>query len=232
MSDLGAVAKSLVPLLEVFYQATGSQGAAGFYDLCTLIIYMGATLSCQTTGRLTWAFARDNGLLFSATLAKVDPRLEMPANATAASSVFCMLCGLIYLASSTAYNSFVSVSVLALNISCTIPQGIVLVRGWDRTLPERDFDLGAFGWFCNIFSVSWMSLYTVVFCLPLYLPVKADNMNYVSGVLVGLGLLTAALWFGGKRRDYTGPTVQVPAGVVGMRKQDKAGVAMSIRASR
>jgi choline transport protein len=73
-------------------------------------------------------------------------------------------------------------------------------------LPKRHFDLGLhFGPFCNAFSVLWVALYTVLFCLPEFLPVTTGNMNYVSVVIAGLVCAIAVFWVGGKRNVFVGP---------------------------
>ena len=207
-TDLAAVAASLVPLLTAFRQATGSPAASSCYVAWVLVNYFGASMSCMTTtGRLAWSFARDGGLPCSPALSAVHPALGMPVRATAASCVFCMLYGLIYIGSSVAFNGFVASAVLAMHVSYAIPQATALVRGRRETLPPgRPVDLGVFGWFCNAFTVGWVALYAVLFCFPLRLPVEAGSMNYVSVVVVGVAVALCGMWFvGGKRETYIGP---------------------------
>jgi len=78
-------------------------------------------------------------------------------------------------------------AILSLDITYVVPEGIVLLRGRSNVLPKRHFDLGPyFGLFCNAFSALWVALYTVLFCLPEFLPVTMGNMNYVSVVIAGV----------------------------------------------
>lgn len=209
-NDLTAVATSYLPILTVYNQALNSTGGAAFLAVWLLIVYFGATISCfVTAGRLTWAFARDNGLPFSAFFARTHPTLKVPVNATLAAGIFCILYGLIYIASTTAFNSFISLSILGLNVTMTIPQTIVLFRG-RKVLPTRQFNLGPiFGPFCNLFATLWVSLYTVLFCFPVFLPVTLSNMNYLSVVVAGICVFTLGMWWGGKRKTFVGPNVQI-----------------------
>lgn len=162
----------------------------------------------MTSGRLLWAFSRDNGLPYSSVFARTHPTRLVPANATILTAVFCILYGLIYIGSATAFNSFVATAILSLNITYTIPQFIALVRGRSKVLPKRQFDLGVFGAVCNGFATLWVSLYAVLFCFPIFLPVTADTMNYVSVVMAGTFLFIAAMWWvGGKRKVFTGPNI-------------------------
>ena len=210
-SDLDAVSLSALPILTVYDQALNSQAGATFFACWLLFVYFGAVISCTaTTGRLVWAFARDNGLPFSGTFAKVHPTLKVPVNATIFCTVVSIVYGVIYVGSTAAFNSIIALSILSLNVTYAIPQGIALCRGRKKVLPKRPFDLGpVFGPFCNAFSVLWIALYTVLFCLPVFLPVTAINMNYVSAVVVGGVLIIVVMWFGGKRKVFTGPDVVI-----------------------
>jgi choline transport protein len=205
--DLEAVANSSLPILEIYYQATGSRAGTTFLIVWLLWNYFGASVSClATTGRLTWAFARDNGLPYSHVISKVDPKLQMPKYATIASCCFCILYGAIYVGSTTAFNSFISLSILGLNASYVLPQGIVLIRGRRTVLPERSFKLpNGLGTFVNTFSCVWVTLFLVVFCFPTFVPVTGVTMNYVSVVVVAVLLMTTGLWFGGKKNTFVGP---------------------------
>ncbi|KIW66328.1 hypothetical protein PV04_05664 [Phialophora macrospora] len=210
-NDLEEVSLSYLPILTVYYQALDSKGGAAFLVVWLLVVYYGASISCfLTAGRLTWAFARDNGLPFSHFFAKVHPTLKVPVNASLLTMVFCAAYGAIYIGSTTAFNSFISLSILGLNITYAIPQGIVLFRGRDKILPARPFDLGPIlGPFCNAFSVLWILFYTILFCFPVFLPATVENMNYVSVVFVGIGILTLCVWWGGKRKSFTGPAINL-----------------------
>ncbi|KAK5193991.1 hypothetical protein LTR92_006331 [Exophiala xenobiotica] len=211
-NDLDAVASSTFPILEVYQQALNNRSGATFLAVWLLVIYFGSVVSVvAATGRLTWAFARDNGLPYSPTFAKIHPTLQMPVNATIASSIFVACYGAIYVGSTTAFNSFISMSILSLNVTYAIPQGIVFFRGRDKVLPStRQFNLGkVFGPFCNIFCVCWVSLYTVLFCLPTFLPAEVKSMNYVSVVVAGCALIIVIMWFTGKRKTFVGPIINM-----------------------
>ncbi|KAK9238150.1 choline transporter [Lipomyces kononenkoae] len=209
--DLDAIAGSELPILELFYQATGyRQNATIFFTFWILLNFFGAFVSCITTaGRLAWAFSRDNGLPYSKTFAKVHSIFETPINATALCSIFCGFYGLIYIGSTTAFNSIIAVAILALNVSYAFPQGIVLFRGRDKVLPMRSFRLGGFGIFVNAFSCLWCAFYAVIFCFPTILPAEVGSMNYLSVVVVGIALLIVLFWYGEKRKTFTGPNINL-----------------------
>lgn len=211
IKDIGEVSAAMFPMKEVIYQATANKGVTTFFTVVFLFVYMGSSLSCiLTTGRLTWAFARDNGLPHSNVFRQMHPTLQTPANATFCCAVLMTVYGLIYIASTTAFNSIVSLAILSLNVTYAIPQGILLFRGRKNVLPSRPFDLGVFGTFCNAFSVLCVSFYTVIFCFPTFLPVELNSMNYVSVVFTAAVTFISALWWiAGKRRTFSGPQLWV-----------------------
>jgi choline transport protein len=142
-TDLTAVANSGLPILTVYYQALNNQAGAVFFTCWLLFVYFGALISCVATSRrLAWPFARDNGLPFSTIFRKVHSTLQVPANATLACAGFCLVYGLIYIAPTTAFNSFISMSIPSLNVTYAIPQAVALVRGRSKVFPKRNFDLG------------------------------------------------------------------------------------------
>ncbi|KAF7597026.1 hypothetical protein BBP40_011392 [Aspergillus hancockii] len=217
VNDFAPIIASDLPILEVYRQALDSRGGAVFFAVVVVIICFGGSMAgVAGASYLIWAFARGNGVPFSHFFAKIHPQLQAPVNSTVLTAVFCIVYGLLYIASTTAFNSFVSTSVLTLYITYAVPQGIVLWRGRDAVLPEHSFDLGRiFGPFCNIFSCLWMSLYMVVLCLPIYIPVAAETMNYVFVVVIGSLVFIAVMWIFQGRTSFTGPQNGYPGSEMG-----------------
>jgi choline transport protein len=85
----------------------------------------------------------------------VDKKLQFPARATLAALAFNVFYGLLYLVSTTAFNSIITSAVLYINITIAAPQMILVFRG-RKLLPERSFKLGLLGWFCNVFALCWI----------------------------------------------------------------------------
>lgn len=152
-----------------------------------------------TSSRMTWAFSRDvsfstiptddhsimysdsmafikNGLPFSNYWAEVDSERNIPIRATLLSAGFCTIYGLLYIASTQAFNSIINTAVLMLNITYTVPQAILIVRG-RAMLPARHFNLRNYGYLVHVFSVLWLILSAVLFFLPTSNPPTLANMN-------------------------------------------------------
>jgi len=158
------------------------------------------------SGRIAWAFARDGGLPFSKYFAHVDTKMKFPARATLLALGFIGLYGLLYLASSTAFNSILTSAVLFSNITLTAPQTLLLLVGRNKALPDRPFKLGYVGTFCNIFSTLWLPVLVVLVCMPPSLPVTVGSMNYTSPILVGLSLIIIGGWYH-SGHQFEGPEI-------------------------
>lgn len=207
ITDTDAVASSSIAVYTIYLQATQSRPVATFLTVWILFVYFGALVSCiVTTGRLAYAFARDGGLPYSSFFARIHPTYKAPVNATLACAVVIIVYGLIYIGSATAFNSFISMSILSLNLTYAVPQAILLVRGRVRILPKRSFALGRhIGPICNAFSILWVLFITIMFCFPTSIPTTVADMNYVSVIVVGISFLILVSWWGGKRKTFTGP---------------------------
>ncbi|KAL8856519.1 MAG: hypothetical protein Q9178_006834 [Gyalolechia marmorata] len=207
ITDIDAALDSSLPSAEIFYQITQSKGIVTFM-MCWVILmyYMALTSQWVTAGRMTWAFARDRGIPFSEFFSHVSIHRDFPVRATVLSICFCCLYGLLYLASTTAFNSIVTGAVLYLNITYAVPQGILFTRGRAKSLPARAFNLGAVGYICNFLTPVLVTVIGTFICFPPELPVTVSNMNYTPVILVGLFCMILGLWWtrGGK---FTGPKI-------------------------
>ncbi|BCS28163.1 uncharacterized protein APUU_61211S [Aspergillus puulaauensis] len=205
--DMDAVRSATLPSLELIYQVTGSRSVTlGLFILLFVAYSWCLPSQWVTSGRLAWAFARDNGVPFANFFSHVHPTLQFPLNATVAAWIFTCIYGLLYLASTTAFNSIITSAVLFLNISYTVPQSILLVRG-RHILPKRYFNLGWLGLISNVFSTLWIVLLGVLICMPPNLPVSLSSMNYTPVILVGIFVMINIIWMVSGRASFEGPRI-------------------------
>ncbi|EXJ56279.1 uncharacterized protein A1O5_12546, partial [Cladophialophora psammophila CBS 110553] len=127
-----------------------------------------------------------------------------PLRATVLSIVFVWIYGLLFIASTTAFNSIVT----SANITYSIPQGILLFRG-RSILPTPALNLGHFELFCNIFSPIAVTAIVIFNCFPTFIPTEVSTMNWSSVVLVGLFGAIVALWLAIGRKTFRGPNVDI-----------------------
>ncbi|EGX88592.1 choline transport protein, putative [Cordyceps militaris CM01] len=184
--DMSAAQAASLPNIEVMYQATGSKSVATFLQsYMTLLYYTCMPSQWITCSRIVWAFSRDNGLPLSNYWKHVSTTFNIPVRTTLLSAGFCALYGLVYIASSEAFTSIINTTILMLNITFVVPQGIVLTRGRHH-LPKRPFRLGKFGYAVNAFSVIWVTVSGIFLCFPVTNPTTLASMNYNSVVIVGM----------------------------------------------
>jgi choline transport protein len=97
---------TLVPILEVFYQALSNKAGAIFLEALIIATGLGCLIASHTwQSRLCWSFARDRGLPAHRWLSQVHKGLDVPLNAHFVSCVIVAIMGCLYLASLTAFNS-------------------------------------------------------------------------------------------------------------------------------
>jgi choline transport protein len=100
------VTSTLVPILELFYQASRSKAGAIVLEALIIATGLGCLVASHTwQSRLCWSFARDRGLPGHRWLSKVHEKLDVPINAHFTSCVIVAVVGCLYLASLTAFNS-------------------------------------------------------------------------------------------------------------------------------
>ncbi|KAI1622209.1 amino acid transporter [Exophiala viscosa] len=199
-----------MPLIEIYYQATGSKAATiALLAAFAFCLFGCATANIAGSSRQIWAASRDNAFPGSRWWSQVSPRFQMPLNAAVLSAMVTMLYGLIFLGSSTAFASMVGANIVFMMTSYVIPQGILAWRGRAAVLPERHLNLGRWGIVVNVVSCVWCVFLDVVACIPVTRPVTTTNMNWVSVVMVGIGAYVLIAWCLWQRHVYKGPRVNV-----------------------
>ena len=106
------------PVIQIYYQATGSLHGANAMTAVSLVIVIMAHLGLMAgCSRTAWAFARDRGLPASSYLARVSTRSQVPFRAIMLSVVIQVLLGLINIGSSAAFLAFVNAAAATLYIT-------------------------------------------------------------------------------------------------------------------
>ncbi|KAI5795517.1 amino acid/polyamine transporter I [Geopyxis carbonaria] len=204
MTDLDLLVNSptLVPILQLYYQATGSKPAATFLEFLICFTGLGCQIACHTwQARLCWSFARDRGLPGSRYWAQVHPKMGIPFYAHTMSSVVVAILGVLYIGSLTAFNSMVTACIVLLYISYAIPVILLLMKGRDN-IKHGPFWLGRFGMFCNYVLLAWTLFTLVMYSFPYTMPVEAGTMNYVSAVYGAVAFIILTYWFVRGKRTF------------------------------
>ena len=113
IGDIEATATSStgVPLIQIFYDSTGSVGGTcALTCLITVIVLVCANSLMAEGSRSVFAFARDRGLPFSTVLSKVESKKRVPIYAILLSFVVQMAFNSIYFGTITGFNTVITVA--------------------------------------------------------------------------------------------------------------------------
>lgn len=142
----------------------------------------------QTASRLTWSFARDNAMVGSRWLKRINSSQEVPIFALLFNFVIMFVIGCIYLGSTSAFNAFIGTGLILQHITYAFPAALLMYRKRSSVwLPQnRYFKIPSLmGWLANITTVLFAIFTLVFYTFPVQLPVTASNMSK-SLLVVGL----------------------------------------------
>ncbi|KAH8666179.1 amino acid/polyamine transporter I [Ilyonectria robusta] len=208
-TNLDAVVASGTPSLEIFYQVYNSNAAAIALQSVVTVSAAGAIIGCHTwQSRIAWAFSRDKGFPFHSHLSQIAPApFHVPFWAHVWSSVWIAILGCLYLASTLAFNSLVAAGILLQYLTYSASIACLLWTGRSNISPGP-FWYPKLGYVANFVVIAWTLIALCFYSFPYYLPVAADQMNYVSCVLLGVVLYALAYWVLFGRKQYTMPEPQ------------------------
>ena len=190
-----------LPFMQLVEDAIGLSGGA---TLLALFIFngLGQGVSVATTAsRMTWGFARDGGIPWSAYFTYVDPVWKVPARSLWLQGLIIGLVGILYLFASTVLSAILSVSTIALTVSYGMPILALLVVGRDK-LPPGEFRLGRFGAIINWISVIYCCITTVFFFFPSGPNPAPSDMNWAIAVFGIMLVIAVGFWFIKGRHTY------------------------------
>ncbi|KAF0328499.1 amino acid permease [Colletotrichum asianum] len=201
-------APSGLPLIQLYYQATGSRVITVLLMVAFAVCFFACVVAIITgSSRALWSAARDECFPRSDLWKQISPRFGMPLNAVIIQAAFSIVYGLVFVGSETAFELMVSASIIFLVGSYVIPQAILLFVDRDELLPERPFSLGRFGYAVNLISTIWTVLLVIACCLPTEYPITPYNMNYNGIVASVLFFLTWLGWVFSRKGVFRGPSI-------------------------
>ncbi|MDT3396459.1 amino acid permease [Streptomyces sp. B1866] len=192
-----------VPPAQIFLDAVGGTGAR-----LLLLVVIVAQLFCgnaavAAASRMVFAFSRDGALPGSARWLRVSSRTQTPCPAVWLSVTVAGVLALPSLYSETAYGAVTAINVIGMTPAYAIPV-LLRLRAGDRFTPGP-WHLGRWSRPVGCVAVAWVTVVTVLFCLPQSSPVTVESMNYAS-VALAVVLVLATLWWRARRRRYAVPS--------------------------
>lgn len=149
--------------------------------MLTTVLVLFALIGCQqTSSRLTWAFARDNALLYSPHIAHMNQKLGVPVNALQVNAAAVALIGFIFLGSTTAFNAFLGTGLILQQLSFIFPAALLLYRRRSTRFlpPQRFFRVPSpVGYAANAVTIAFGTLTLIAYNLPIVMPVSGGTMS-------------------------------------------------------
>ncbi|KAF2720144.1 amino acid transporter [Polychaeton citri CBS 116435] len=218
------------PFVEVFLQSTGStQAATGLTALISILLLIISTSCMASTSRATFAFARDDGMVASRWISKVSSREKIPVNNVIVTIGFTVVMSLINLGSTTAFNAFLSVSVVALMATYTLSIACILRRrlndkdplptarwrlfGASAPVGSREGDLGKYGVPINAFAMLY-SVWSFFWSFrPITRDVAPETVNWAVLIFGSIMIISAIAFVAHARKVYEGSVARVQRSV-------------------
>jgi len=208
MGDPQAILDSPIqqPVAQIFYDVLGKAGGIVFTVCAFIIIKFVCFTAMQSLARTVFAFSRDQLLPGAQLWTKILPLTGTPVLAVWISVFWCIAINLIGLGSYTAIEGVFNVTAIALDWSYCIP--IFLKLCFSQNFRPGPWHLGKFSKYINAWACIWTTFVTIIFILPVSLPVSAENMNYAIVYLAGILFFSMLYWVVRGHKHYTGPLVE------------------------
>lgn len=193
------------------HYATGSQAATNGIAAIILIMEVCSAISIlATASRQTFAFARDNALPFSKSLAHVNSRTQIPVVSVLVSTIITVLLSLINIGSTAAFNAVASVMIAALFTTYILSiASFIRARTLPAGIPPSRFSLGRLGMPINVFAVAWLCFSIIFTFFPTANNPTPVDMNWsilVFGVVIIFAIVQYLVH---GSRIYEAPVMQV-----------------------
>jgi len=212
IGDIGSTASSKtgVPLIQVFYDSTGSVVGTCFLSSLIVVIALVCANALMAEGsRSLFAFARDHGLPFSSVFAKVDSKRQVPVYAVLLACGVQMALNSIYFGTLTGFNTVISIATEGFYLSYAMPL-LARVISWftgDAKVLPGPYNLGRYGIWMNLLGLLFLVFTSITFNFPTLSPVDSGNMNYTSAAIGVIALISIVTWITTGRKAFTGPQI-------------------------
>lgn len=195
------------PFIYAFENAVSTAGVNGLTAIILIPVIFSNILYNASTGRQTYAFARDKGLPFARWISGVDKKRKVPANAIGLSCIISGLLSLINIGSETAFNAIISLNVAALMYTYLVSISCVIYRKvcYPETLPDRRWSLGKHGLWINVVGLLYGVFGFFWSFWPSETPTTADTFNWSVVIFVGVFIISLVMYGIKGRKEYVGP---------------------------
>ncbi|KAK1623019.1 amino acid/polyamine transporter I [Colletotrichum phormii] len=201
------------PFMQIYLDVTRSRAGATVLSLLVILIAIAAkVVGITSASRTLWAFARDRAVPFDSHFSYINKILQVPVTSIVFVTVSQILLGFLYLANTTAFNAVLSMAIIGIYLSYSIPVAYMLFVGRSKLARKEygPFRLGpVVGPVLNAITISlvWMTVVIIFSTFPSSQPVTAQNMNYSTVVMAGWLVFGLVYYFIRGRAKFEVPVV-------------------------
>ncbi|KAL1967170.1 hypothetical protein VTN77DRAFT_3461 [Rasamsonia byssochlamydoides] len=198
-----------VPVIQIFYDSTGSKVGACFLASMVAVIVITAGNSLLAEGsRAVYAFARDNGLPFSKALSKVESKRHVPVNAVLLTLVVQLALDAIDFGTITGFQTVIAIATEGFYLSYAMALMSRLLGYFTGhvTALNGPFSLPVPVSIClNVVGLLFLLFASITFNFPTTYPIDNETMNYTSAAIGVVGVIGIITWFTTGKKQFTGP---------------------------
>ena len=201
------------PFIDIWAYMVGSAGGAtAMAVIITAMFGFGCIGILATASRMTWAFARENGLPGSSYISKIEPRTSLPIWSILQSTVTSLFLALINLGSSVALEDLFSLVIVGFYSTFILSASVMLHKR--LTTPESEIDWGRYRLGRAGIPVTILALmFSITGIFFVFWPASpnpdATEMNWTVVVFLGALLISVIFWFAHGRKVYKGPIMEI-----------------------
>ncbi len=194
IGDVALTRKASNPFIFILQTSLGDTLGGALVWVAMAAMWFCGLGSVTSNSRMLFAFARDGGVPFATSIARVSPRFQSPHTAIWLSCAMAFAVALW----ADAYAAMVALSTIALYASYGLP----IALGWQARRTGRwrrrgPWDLGRWSSAVNLAAIAWVSGVLVLFVLP---------PNQLAGyAFAGCCLWLIAYWFAFRRGHFSPP---------------------------
>ncbi|TFK73727.1 amino acid transporter [Pluteus cervinus] len=188
---------------QLYLNTLGKHGTLALWSCIIFVQWVNGVVQGVDASRVTFAFARDNGLPGSKWWKQINRKTQTPVNAVwLVMGVSALLSTLAF--SSTALSSLAGATVVGLYTSYGMPILLRITSG-RKVFRPGPFSLGRWWLPIGVVAVAWASFVVVLLMFPILAVTNADEMNYASAIVLTVFLMSSLSWIFSARHWFKGP---------------------------
>lgn len=207
VTDINSVINSILPIVQIYYQATGNKSLSAFMQSSCIITGIVCGFSSSTwQNRILWSVSRTHLHLCHGEVRKSKLKVldklstissphGIPLYAHVISHFFVLIIGCIFMGSNTAFSAIISACISILYSSYAVPCAILVFfkgrKSFMDTVIQEQRSLGInphriykgfLALVPHTLAICWAAFCLIMFAFPYTLPAAGGNMNYVCVV--------------------------------------------------